>query len=389
MRPESESELAEMIRAADAPLSVVGGGTRVWWRAVDGVDLSTAGLAKLGLYEPGALTLVAGAGTPVETVEAVLAEKGQRLAFEPPDLRGLLGVTGVSTLGGVFGANASGPRRVQAGAARDFLLGVRFVDGTGSVVKNGGRVMKNVTGYDLVKLMAGSHGTLGVMTEVSLKVLAVPEREATLVAEGLDTGAALAALRASLGTPFDVSGAAHDAVTGRTLIRVEGLKGSVDYRAGRLKEAVPGPWSVVTGEESAALWRDVRDATVFAGGTAPVWRVSVTPGRAVDLVSALDEAGLAHRALYDWGGGLIWLEISGAADGGAADGGAAVLRAAVDRIGGHATLVRADMGVRAKVPMFHPQADGVERLSSALRARFDPRGILNSGLMGRSAMPAS
>ncbi len=183
------------------------------------------------------------AGTALAEVERVLAGERQRLAFEPPDLRGLLGREGVSTIGGVAAANAGGPRRVQAGAARDAMLGVRFVTGAGEVVKNGGRVMKNVTGYDLVKLMAGSAGRLGVLSEVSLKVQAVPEAEATLVGEGMGDEAGLAALRAALGSPFDVSGAAR--AEGRSLIRVEGMTGSVAYRAGRLRGccAATGGWS--------------------------------------------------------------------------------------------------------------------------------------------------
>ncbi len=192
MRPGTEEELSAIIAGAKAPLRIVGGGTRPVGRPVAGNILETSGIAGISLYEPGALTIVARAGTPLAEVEAALAVEGQRLAFEPADWRGLLGTTGEPTLGGMVAANVSGPRRVQAGACRDALLGVRFVDGTGAVVKNGGRVMKNVTGYDLVKLMAGAWGTLGVLTEVSLKVLPAPESVAVLVLEGLDDRAALA-----------------------------------------------------------------------------------------------------------------------------------------------------------------------------------------------------
>ncbi|WP_374375088.1 FAD-binding protein, partial [Tabrizicola sp.] len=220
MRPKTEAELAEMVAGAISPLLLRGGGTRTLGHAM-GEVLETGGLTGVDLYEPGALTLVVRAGTPLAEVEAVLAAERQRLAFEVPDLRGLLGREGVSTIGGVVATNASGPRRVQVGACRDACLGVRFVDGMGTVVKNGGRVMKNVTGYDLVKLLAGSRGVLGVLTEVSLKVQALPEAEATLVVEGLDDAAGLAALRSALGSPFDVSGAARH--TGQSLIRVEGM----------------------------------------------------------------------------------------------------------------------------------------------------------------------
>ena len=225
-RPESEAELADLIRAANAPLSVHGGNTRGMGGA--GEVLGSSGLHGIRLYEPGALTLVAGAGTPLAEIDTILGEKGQRLAFEPMDHRPLLGTMGVPTIGGMAAANVSGPRRVQAGAARDHMLSVRFVTGAGEVVKNGGRVMKNVTGYDLVKLMAGSHGTLGVLSEVSLKVQAVPQTEATLVLRGQAMAEAIVDLTRAMGTPFDVSGAAWlspDATggTGDRLIRVEGM----------------------------------------------------------------------------------------------------------------------------------------------------------------------
>ncbi|WP_375688055.1 FAD-binding protein [Pseudooceanicola sp. LIPI14-2-Ac024] len=385
MGPASETELADLIRGANGALTVRGGGTRVPWRPQPGEVLETAGLAGVRLYEPGALTLVAGAGTPVEEIAAVLAEKGQRLAFEPMEARGLMGTAGVSTIGGVMAANASGPRRVQVGAARDFLLGVRFVDGSGTVVKNGGRVMKNVTGYDLVKLMAGSFGTLGVLTEVSLKVMAVPQAEATLVARGLEAEAALAALRAAMGTPFDVSGAAHLDCGGesRSCVRVEGLAGSVAYRAGRLRGGVCAGWELVEGEKSAALWREVRDVAPLAGTDEAVWKVSTVPARAAELVRRVAAEGLAVRVIHDWAGGLSWLAVP-AAD----DAGAATVRGAVALAGGHATLVRAPAAVRAQVPMFQPEAPGVARIAAGLRARFDPRGILNPGLMGAAEVVA-
>ncbi len=362
MRPASEAELSETIRGATGPLRVVGGGTRGPGN-LPGVALETGGLAGVRLYEPGALTLVAGAGTPLAEVEALLAGERQRLAFEVPDLRQLLGREGVSTLGGVAAANAGGPRRVQAGAARDSLIGLRFVDGAGHVVKNGGRVMKNVTGYDLVKLLAGSHGTLGVITEVSLKLQAMPEAETTLIAEGLDDATALTRLRAALGTPYDVSGAAH--IGGRTLLRIEGLEGSVAYRAGALRMALGGDWTLASGAESAALWRQVRDVAPFAAAAGAVWRLVVRPSAAAGIVAALPGA----RAVYDWGGGLIWLLTEAGAD----------VRAAVAGHG-HAMLIRPLPGMT--VPVFPAEAPAVAALSRGLRAKFDPRGILNAGVMG-------
>ena len=360
MRPSSEAELAEAVAGAKGPLLVRGGGTRTLGHAV-GEVLETGGLSGVQLYEPGALTLVVQAGTPLAEVQAVLAGERQRLAFEVPDLRGLLGREGVSTIGGVLAANASGPRRVQVGAARDAALGVRYVDGTGTVVKNGGRVMKNVTGYDLVKLMAGSRGTLGVLTEVSFKVQAVPEAEATLISEGLGNAAGLAALRSALGSPFDVSGAARNA--GRSLIRVEGMAGSVAYRIGQLRDRAGGDVTVVNGEASAALWRAVRDVVPLQGKPGEVWRIATLPTAAAGIV-----AGLEAQALWDWGGGLIWLLL---------DPGRGAEVAASVAGKGHATLVKGQGG-----PVFPPESPEVTALVAGLKAKFDPRGILNRGMMG-------
>lgn len=357
MRPATEAEVAEIVRGANGPLSVRGGGTRGLGAAA-GEVLETGGLSGITLYEPGALTLVARAGTPVAEVEAALAAEGQRLAFEVPDMRGLLGTSGVSTIGGVVAANASGPRRVTAGAARDFLLGVRFVDGRGTVVKNGGRVMKNVTGYDLVKLMAGARGTLGVLTEVSLKVLPVPEVEATLVARGLGVAGAVAAMARALGSPFDVTGAAHLTDTDETRVRIEGLAGSVAYRKGRLLALLGPGWEVAEGR-----WSEVRDVVPFHGAGGAVWRLHLKPSDAPGVVAAL-----GGRAMIDWGGALVWLHLPEAR--------VAQVRAAVAAVGGHATLWRGAGG-----PVFPPEAPGVAALSSALRRQFDPRGVLNAGLM--------
>ncbi len=268
MRPVDEAELGEAVRSARGALRIVGGGTRTVGR-VAGDVLETGGLSGITLYEPGALTLVAGAGTPLAEVEAALAAEGQRLPFEVPDMRGLSGCEGASTIGGVVAANASGPRRVQVGACRDSLIGVRFVDGSGTAVKNGGRVMKNVTGYDLVKLMAGARGTLGVLTEVALKVLPAPEAQATLVAGGLGVEAAVGVMARALGSPYEVTGAAY--LGGEVRLRVEGMAASVDYRA----DALAGLLGAGFGRIEGDLWHEVRDVLPFAGREEAVWRVSV------------------------------------------------------------------------------------------------------------------
>jgi glycolate oxidase FAD binding subunit len=360
VRPETEAELAETIAGAAGPLLVRGGGTRTLGPA-PGEVLETGALSGVTLYEPGALTLVALAGTPLAEIEARLAAERQRLAFEPPDLGSLLRRGGASSIGGVAAANASGPRRVQSGAARDALIGVRFVDGAGTVIRNGGRVMKNVTGYDLVKLMAGSRGTLGVLTEVSFKLQAMPETEATLVIEGLDDAAGLAALRKALGGPFDVSGVARH--SGRSLVRIEGMAGSVAYRAAAITALVGGDVTLAEGAASAGLWREVRDVLPFADRPGDVWRIITLPTAAAEVA-----AGCEAEAIWDWGGGLIWLRTEPGR-------GAEIAAAVAGR--GHATLVRGAGG-----PVFPPETPDVAALVAGLKAKFDPRGILNPGMLG-------
>ncbi|WP_170546455.1 FAD-binding protein [Ruegeria arenilitoris] len=366
MKPETEAELAEMVAGLSEPMRIVGGGTR----GVDGLEavLETSGLSGITLYEPGALTLVAQAGTPVAEIEAALEAEGQQLAFEPIDHRGLLGTSGTPTIGGVVAANISGPRRIQAGACRDFLLGVRYVDGMGQVIKNGGRVMKNVTGYDLVKLMAGSWGTLGVLTEVSLKVLPKPEAVATLGVHVADAGDAVQALSAALKSPFEVSGAAYDPQDGRALLRVEGFSDSVAYRTEQLKFTLSGFGEITEVSDPVELWRNLRDVRPFHGQEGDVWRISVKPTDAPEILTRLE----ADQTLLDWGGGLIWARVPEGSD----------LRSRIGVFEGHATLVRTEAKTVEALGRFQPESSGIEALTKGLRARFDPRGILNPGLMG-------
>lgn len=371
--PDTEAALADEIKSATVPLHIQGGATR--GVQVPGAPLSTRQITGISLYEPGALTLVAGAGTTVEEIDRALAAENQRLAFEPTDYRRLLGTTGAPTIGGVLATNASGPRRIQGGAARDYALGVRFVDGAGAVVKNGGRVMKNVTGYDLVKLFSGSFGTLGVLSEVSLKVLPVPETQATLILHGLTDTSAMSAMAAAMRSPYEITGAAHghyiESDVATTLLRVEGFDASVAYRIAALKEVIGSfgaELSVADAPTSAQIWQDVRDVTVMADVTEDVWRVSCKPSQAAELA----QRSCAVSRAFDWSGGLIWFATSPGTD----------LRAGLGVFDGHARLVRASEDTRRRFPMFQPQSPGVERLSEGLRARFDPRGILNKGLMG-------
>ena len=376
LTPETEQGLADSIASASSPLHVIGGGTRDIGRPQTGQQLCTAGLTGIELYDPGALTLVTRAGTPLAEVQDLLAEQGQRLAFEPMDHRVLLATTGTPTIGGVVAANVSGPRRIQVGAARDVTLGIRFVDGRGQVLKSGGRVMKNVTGYDLVKLLAGSWGTLGVISEVSLKVQAIPETEATLLVEGLSASDGVAALSAGLRSPFDITGAAHIG-GGATLLRLEGLSGSVAYRAAQLRAGACAGWDLIEDQASADLWRDIRDVRAFAGTAKPVWRLSLKPTDGPKVTDALSKAGLDHQALYDWGGGLVWVQVTDPAT-----VGAEVIRKVVTAHGGHATLVRAPVEARQEIAVFQPQPAPLAAITRQIQQKFDPRGILNPGLMG-------
>jgi glycolate oxidase FAD binding subunit len=385
--PITEKAAAAIIADAAArrgPLAIAGGGTKntVGRPAQTEATLSSSGLTGVTLYEPAELVIAARAGTPVSEVVHTLAEKGQELPFEPADWRALLGSTGEPTIGAVAAANVSGPRRIMAGGARDSLIGVRFLNGRAEPIKSGGRVMKNVTGLDLVKLMAGSWGTLGFLTEVTFKVLPRPERAATLVLAGLDDARAVEALCAAAASPFEATGAAHlpEGLDGgaRTLVRIEGFSVSVDYRLGELKRLLKpyGPAEVIEGEPAEALWRAIRDVTLLAEprGQA-VWRISTGPMNGPALAAAIGRATDA-RWFYDWSGGLIWL----AADA-RRDAGAAAVRAAVKAHGGHATLVRAPAEVRAAVAVFEPLSEPLMRLTGGIKAAFDPAGVLNPGRM--------
>lgn len=354
MTPATEEELAGAIRDASGQIAIRGGGTRAPDAGLATV-VSVAGLTGITLYEPGALTMVAKAGTPMSEIEATIDAEGQRLAFEPWDSRTILRREGEPTLGGCVATNASGPRRIIANACRDSILGLRFVDGEGTVLKSGGRVMKNVTGLDLVRLLCGSRGSLGAITEVSLKLLPGIGATATLTAEGLPVEAAVSAMSAALSTPYEVSGAAHDPQAGQTHLRLEGSHSSVEYRSERLEKALAGHGSWHR-SEGPGPWARIRDAVDLAGSD-DLWRISVRPSRAPDVVRALP-----GRFLLDWGGGLIWAEAPAGTD----------LRAALAAVG-HATLVRGSAETHARLGTLQPEPDALARLTGGIREKFDPR----------------
>jgi glycolate oxidase FAD binding subunit len=325
-------------------------------------------------YAPEELVVTLRAGTPLREVEALLAQRNQMLAFEPPDLGSLLGRTaGEGTLVGTIMGNFAGSRRVSAGAARDHLLGFSGVNGRGEAFKSGGRVMKNVTGYDLSKLLAGSWGTLAVLDEVSVKVLPAPDQTRTLLLHGLGDAAAVDAMCAAMGSPHEISGAAH--VGDRTALRVEGVAPSVEARLEGLRDLFPGAHMEELGTlESRAFWRDVRDAVplgVEAGDA--VWRISCAPTDGADIVARIKAGQPAARAFYDWSGGLVWLALPVRDD---ADH--ALVRSG---LAGHATLIRAPEKVRAAIPVFQPQPPALAGLGARVKESFDPKGLFNPGRM--------
>jgi len=395
--PTSAAETLDAVQWAlseEAPVEIVGHGSK---RGIGrpaqtehAIDLSR--LTGVTLNEPEELVLSARAGTPLAEIEALLRASGQELAFEPMDYGPLLGGEpgqgGKSgTIGGVLAANLSGPRRLKAGGARDHILGVNAVSGRGEAFKSGGRVVKNVTGYDLSKVMAGSWGTLAVVTDLTFKVLPAAETEITVALRRLDDEKANAAMAAALASSAEVSAAAHlpELVAGRvsgelgsdpaTLLRVEGFGPSVAYRVAMLSDLFGGHVETIEVETSRALWRDIRDVIPFADGTQrPVWRVSVAPSSGWRLVEAL-RMQAAVDAFYDWQGGLVWLRME-------AEPEAEIVRGLVRHFGGgHATLVRASAPVRAATPVFEPQAGALGALAARLKAEFDPKTILNPGRM--------
>lgn len=385
--PDTEQQAADIVAQAFAertPLSFCGGGTkRTMGRPVETVaEISTASLRGVTLYEPAEMVISARAGTPLAEVEAVLAEKGQMLPFEPPDYRALLGADGEPAIGSAAAINLSGPRRIQAGALRDSLIGVRFINGKGEIIRTGGRVMKNVTGLDVVKLQAGAWGTLGLMSEVTFKVLPRPQTSASLVLEGLDDAQAVRAMIGALTSPFEVSAAAHFPAHGghgaRTLLRIEHFADSVSYRCKALAETLKSfaAARIAAAAESVELWREIAGAGAFSSlPQSAIWRVSLKPSDAAHFVASLPQ-GLSQSHFYDWGGGLVWLAC--AVHG---DAGASAIRTALAAYGGHATLIRAPADIRATVDVFQPLPKPLAALQSRVKMSVDPAGIFNPGRM--------
>lgn len=388
-RPDSEAQVSDLVMQALADkssFSIQGGGTRapLGRPAQTQSIISTARLSGIALYEPAEMVMTVRAGTPLAHFEALLAEHNQMLPFEPMDHRALFGTQGEPTIGGVFAGNISGPARINRGACRDAAIGVRLVNGRGEIIKSGGRVMKNVTGLDLTKLTCGAFGTLGLVTEISFKVLPKPEASATLELSGLSDQSAGQAMALALTSPFDPDGVAHlpASIAGehaRTLIRISNFKSSVDYRLAALEKILHafGKARRIDGAESAALWQAIRDVAFFAApDERAIWRVSTAPSRGPDVVARFNAAIPDARHFYDWGGGLVWIAAPPRVD-----AGDAALRAALAQFGGHATLIRAPDSLRASLNVFHPLGPVKQRISAGLKASFDPAALFEPGRM--------
>src|SRR5438874_5857620 len=390
--------------ASEQPLEIIGHGSKrlIGQPMATNAVLDLSALSAVASYEPNELIVTVQAGAPLADVQSLIDSKNQQFAFEPVNTAALLGTPELGTIGGMIGAGLAGPRRVKAGGARDHLLGAHAVSGFGDSFKTGGKVVKNVTGYDLCKLLAGSWGTLAVMTEVTLKVMPRPESERTLVLRGLDDASANRTMTAALGSPFDVSGAAHvpgsvfhvaatelgdlgspgEAVT---LLRLEGILASVVHRAAALGKLLApfGAAQVLEDAASATVWSSVRDVVPFAAdgalGERPVWRIVCPPasGGALGERLARDSGG---DVIYDWGGGLIWAALPPRPD-----AQAALVRQRVNAASGHAMLLRAPEEIRRNVEVFHPQPEGLAALSERVRHSFDPKSILNRGRMTRES----
>jgi glycolate oxidase FAD binding subunit len=365
LKPRDAADLAEIIRTHPRALEPIGGGSkRTLGRPLDADPLDLSGLAGMVSYEPAELVLSARCGTRLAEIEAALRAHGQRLAFEPPDFGALLGVEAPQTLGGVLAANLAGSRRLVGGAARDHFLGVTAVDGHGERFKAGGEVVKNVTGYDLPKLLAGSWGTLAVLIEVTIRVAPAPEVEQTLVVRARDAAHAVEILTAASGSAFEVSSAAFDPARG-CLLRLEGFVASVRSRAAAVCELVaPADVATLDDAQSRGLWRDVGGATDFANELV-VWRISVPPSDAPRVLAAIEP----QRYLLDWAGGLIWAAY--------ADVDAVRVRGALRD--GHATLLKAPPAARAAISTFQPQPAALAAIAARVKAAFDPHNRLCPG----------
>lgn len=396
-QPTSAERLAgviEQAHAAGTRLHLVGGGTKAGFGHPVTADavLDLSAFAGIERYEPAEQVITLGPATPLATLQAALAEEGQRLAFDPPDIGPVFGeAPGLGTVGGAIAANLSGPARPRAGAARDHLLGVEAVTGRGEIFKAGGRVVKNVTGYDLPKLMAGSFGTLAAMTKVTLRVAGRAPATVTAALLDLDAKAAGGLMQRIAGSALEPLAIAflpaevavrtrHPLAASAVLVRFDGPASALDERLADLQALVGdiAPVEAIDGPDSDETWAAIRDiAGLLPDGARALWRLSVPPAAGCALAADLAAAIPGLRWFADWAGGRLWLAVPPLAD-----AGAETIRRKVQSLGGHSTLVRAAAAVKALVPAFEPQPPGLAALEARIRAAFDPAGILNPGILG-------
>ena len=371
-KPASEIELTKLVAETSSPFEIIGTGTkRALGRPLENLNvLDLSKFLNVKSYEPEELILDVGAGAKLSDVEELIAAQNQYLAFEPPDYSKLLGSKHSGTVGGMLACSLSGPRRIKAGAARDHILGLSAVSGRGEIFKAGARVVKNVTGYDVPKLMAGSYGTLAAFTSAIFKVLPKPETEETLVLQGLDDAAAVSKMSLAMQSSCEVSGAAHIPDVG-TFLRLEGIAPSVVYRRDKLAQLLGDKVEILDAKNSAAQWRCIRDILPLADNlTRMVWRISVAPSLAPTIIEKL-KAKIDLRYYFDWAGGLIWLDTSHDA--------AHIIRSSIGE--GHATLMRAPEAIRNSVEVFQPQLEALAALSARVKDSFDPRKVFNPDRM--------
>jgi glycolate oxidase FAD binding subunit len=387
-RPQDGGEISEFLRShADTgeTVAVRGGGSKAGFGpppAADELSLDLTGISGITLYEPDELVLTARAGTPLAEIAAALADRNQCMAFEPPDFGSLFESAGMPTLGGAVASGWSGPRRIRSGAVRDHVLGIQAIGGDGIPFKSGGRVVKNVTGFDLPKLLTGSHGTLAVMTEITIRVMPAPQASRTLLVSGLSDAAGLALLTEALGGPFELSGAAHLPVEAAarsavaeladpsaTLLRLEGFGPSVAERVSALQAlaASRGNGVIVDSEVADAVWGEIRNVALVAPGTI-LWRLSLAATDAAATVAAIGNR-TPVEPWYDWGGSLAWLALPPGAESRAGP-----IRGLLPS--GHATLFRAPAAIRAATDVFQPRPPSLGALDRQVKAAFDPGFVL-------------
>jgi glycolate oxidase FAD binding subunit len=382
LRPGQVSEVAAALREANAlskRCEILGGGTKrsLGNPVTADIQLDISAIRGIELYEPEELVIKVRAGTSISEIRATLAEKKQHLACEPPDLAGLFGdAMAGDTIGGAVACNLSWPRRILTGSIRDAVLGMEAVNGIGEIFKGGGRTVKNVTGYDMPKLLVGSFGVLAVITAVTLKIHPAPAREATLLIPNLGDADAIRIMGEALRMPLDISAASHLATRDShrvTALRLEGFLDSVAARRNELQKRLQGLTGVtlIEGEESAVFWRRRRDLSDFAADPlACLWRLLLPVPHATRVAAA---AG--GEALYDWGGSRVFVKTNEEAVRTQGN----LLRSMVEQAGGTACLFKAPAGLRQALGAFHPRPKAHQDLAERIRARFDPNNVLNPG----------